>query len=97
MHRSTDLDIRKHALARTDGKPPPAPGIVGARISDNSFAGDSGVGTRVGMSMRGPGSKFDFNFCDNLVFKSIALVRSLTVTDTSGIVAPLLACFLTPA
>mmetsp|Transcript_4859 Transcript_4859/g.14618 ORF Transcript_4859/g.14618 Transcript_4859/m.14618 type:complete len:606 (-) Transcript_4859:236-2053(-) len=59
--------------------------IVGTRISDNSFNKNSGVGTRAVGIAAGPGSNFTINFCDNLVFKSIALVRTLTVTDSAAV------------
>lgn len=59
--------------------------IVGTRISDNSFTGLSGVGSRAALTAAGPGSTFTLNFCDHLVFKSIALVRTLTVTDTASV------------
>jgi hypothetical protein len=63
--------------------------IVGTRIADNSFSGQSGVGTRASMTASGPGSNFTLDFCEHLVFKNIALVRSLTVVDgaTAGLTA----------
>ena len=62
---------------------PTASSIIGTRIQDNNFGG-KGVGTRASASQTGPGGSFDFDFCDQLVFKRISLVRSITVTAESN-------------
>ena len=58
--------------------------VRGTRIEMNSYTGD-GRGTRVSAVLsQTNASLWNFNFCDRLVFPSISLVRSITVTADAG-------------
>jgi hypothetical protein len=58
--------------------------ISGVDISGNSFQGGGG-GSRASMTLtQAAATQWNFNFCSQLIFPSIARVVSVTVTAASG-------------